>query len=95
MDSAINFVLTLLMRLVGAVMAVIGLVEHGLRQVLAQAGVHGELQSAVLVVAAILVIVAALRLLGGVFGFLITLLLILMILNLLMPGLHLPNSAHI
>lgn len=95
MDSAINFIVTLLLRLVGAVMAVIGIVEHGLRQVLDQAGVHGELQSAILVVAAIVVIVAALRLLGGVFGFLITILLVLMILNLLMPGLHLPSSAHI
>lgn len=95
MDSAINFIVTLLLRLVGAVMAVIGIVERGLRQVLEQAGVHGELQSAILVVAAILVIVAALRLLGGVFGFLITILLLLMILNVLMPGLHLPSSAHI
>jgi hypothetical protein len=95
MQTAIDFILTLLMRLVGAVMAVIGIVEHGLRQVLEQAGVHGELQSAILVVAAIVVIVAALRLLGGVFGFLITILLLLMILNVLMPGLHLPNSAHI
>jgi len=95
MDSAINFIVTLLMRLVGAIMAVIGVVEHGLRQVLEQAGVHGQLQSAVLVVAAIAVIVAALRLLGGVFGFLITLLLLLMIVNLLMPGLHLPSSAHL
>jgi len=95
MDRAINLVETLLLRLIGAVMAVIGIVEHGLRRLLGQAGVHGELQSAVLVVAAILVIVAALRLLGGVFGFLITLLLILMIITLLMPGLHLPNSVHI
>lgn len=95
MDSAINFIVTLLLRLVGAVMAVIGIVEHGLRQVLEQAGVHGELQSAILVVAAILVIVAALRLLGGVFGFLLTILLLLMILNVLMPGLHLPSTAHI
>ncbi|HTH99660.1 MAG TPA: hypothetical protein VL752_01840 [Acidisoma sp.] len=95
MDSAINFIVTLLLRLVGAVMAVIGIVEHGLRQLLEQAGVHGELQSAILVVAAILVIVAALRLLGGVFGFLLTILLLLMILNVLMPGLHLPSTAHI
>lgn len=95
MDTAINFVLTLLLRLVGVVMAVIGIVEHALRQMLTQAGVQGQTQSAILVVAAILVIVAALRLLGGVFGFLITLLLILMIINVLMPGFHLPGSAHI
>lgn len=95
MDSAINFVGTLILRLVGIVMAVIGIVENGLRQMLEQAGVHGELQSAILIIAAIIVIVAALRLLGGVFGFLITILLLLMILNVLMPGLHLPSSAHI
>jgi hypothetical protein len=76
-------------------MAVILVIENGLRHLLEQAGVVGQVQSAVLVIAAVLVIIAALRLLGGVFGFLITLLLILMILNLLMPGFHVPTSAHI
>jgi hypothetical protein len=95
MDSAINFVLTLILRLVGVIMAVIVVIENGLRHLLAQAGIGGQVQSAVLVIAAILIIIAALRLLGGVFGFLITVLLVLMILNLLMPGLHMPVNAHI
>jgi hypothetical protein len=94
MDSAINFVLTLILRLVGVVMTVITVIENALRHLLEQAGIHGQTQSAVLVVAAILIIIAALRLLGGVFGLLITVLLVLMILNLLMPGFHVPMNAH-
>ena len=94
MNSAIDFVLTLILRLVGVVMAVIILIENALRHLLEQAGIHGQTQSAVLVVAAILVIVGALRLLGGIFGLLITVLLILMILNLLMPGFHVPMTVH-
>ncbi|MBW4021575.1 MAG: hypothetical protein HIU92_00315 [Proteobacteria bacterium] len=95
MQSAIDFILTLILRLVAAVMAVIGVIEAALRRLLSDAGIHGELQSAILIIAAIMLIIGAVRLLGGVFGFLITVLLILLIVNLLMPGLHFPTTAHI
>ena len=95
MTPAIDFVLTLILRLVAAIMAVIGVIEVALRRLLVQAGVNGELQSAVLIVVAILLIIAAIRLLGGVFGLLITVLLILLIVNLLMPGFHIPTTAHV
>ena len=95
MTSAIDFVLTLILRLIAAVMAVIGVIEVALRRLLVDAGVNGELQSAVLIVVAIMLIIGALRLLGGVFGFLITVLLVLLIINLLMPGLHIPTTAHV
>ena len=95
MTSAIDFVLTLILRLVAAVMAVIGVIETELRHLLVQAGINGELQSAILIVVAILLIIAALRLLGGVFGVLFTVLLLLLIVNLLMPGLHFPTAVHV
>jgi hypothetical protein len=95
MNSAIDFVLTLILRLVAAVMAVIGVIEVALRRLLVQAGINGELQSAVLIVVAILLIIAAIRLLGGVFGLLITIVLLLLIVNLLMPGFHIPTTAHV
>ncbi len=95
MTSAIDFVLTLILRLVAAVMTVIGVIEAALRRLLVQAGINGELQSAILIVVAILLIIAAVRLLGGVFGLLITILLVLLIVNLLMPGLHIPTTVHI
>jgi hypothetical protein len=95
MNSAIDFVLTLILRLVAAVMAVIGVIEVALRRLLVDAGINGELQSAILIVVAIMLIIGALRLLGGVFGLLITVLLVLLIVSLLMPGLHIPTTAHI
>ncbi len=95
MNAAIDFVLTLILRLVAAVMAVITVLEAALRRLLIDAGIVGELQSAVLIIVAILLIIAALRLLGGVFGVLLTVLLLLLIVNLLMPGLHIPTTAHV
>ena len=95
MTPAIDFVLTLILRLVAAVMAVIGVIEVALRRLLVDAGINGELQSAILIIAAIMLIVAALRLLGGVFGVLITVLLLLLVVSLLMPGLHIPTTAHV
>ncbi len=91
--SAINFVQTLLLRLVAAIMTVIGVVETFCRRLLIDAGVNGELQAAILVIVAILLIVAALRLLGGVFGLLITVLLVLLVLHVLMPGMHIPGQV--
>jgi hypothetical protein len=95
MNAAIDFVLTLILRLVAAVMAIITVIEVSLRRLLVDAGINGELQSAVLIVVAILLIIGALRLLGGVFGLLITILLLLLIVNLLMPGLHIPTTVHV
>lgn len=95
MNSAIDFVLTLILRLVAVIMAVIAVVETALRRLLADAGIHGQLQSAILIIAAIALIIGAVRLLGGVFGFLIAVLLALLIVNLLMPGMHFPTSAHL
>ncbi len=43
----------------------------------------------------VLLIIAALRLLGGVFGILITILLALLVLHLLMPGLQVPTNIHV
>lgn len=95
MHSAVNFVLTLILRLVAIVLAVLSAIETGLRHVLASAGIHGELQAGILILAAFVFIIAALRLLGGVFGVLITIFLLLLILNILMPGFHLPASSHV
>jgi hypothetical protein len=93
--SAIDFVLTLLTRLVAAVLTVIGVVEAFCRRLLVDAGVTGQLQAAILVIVAVLLILAALRLLGGVFGLLITVLLILLVIHVLMPGLQIPTQVHL
>jgi hypothetical protein len=93
--SAIDFVLTLILRLVAAVLTVIGVAEEAVRRLLIGIGVTGQLQAAVMVIAAIFLIVIALRLLGNVFGVLLTLLLVLLILHVLMPGLQLPHEVHI
>ena len=49
------------------------------------------MQSIVLIVTAVLLIVAALRLFGGIFGVLIALVLILLVVHILVPGMHLPS----
>jgi hypothetical protein len=95
MNDAINFVLTLILRLVAAILTVIGAVENFFRHLLANAGITGQLQAAILVIVAVLLIIAALRLLGGVFGVLITILLALVVLHLLMPGLQVPTNIHV
>ncbi|WP_284946255.1 hypothetical protein [Acidisoma cladoniae] len=95
MNDAIDFVLTLILRLVAAVMTVIGAVDDFFRHLLIQAGINGQLQSAILIIIAVLLMIAALRLLGGVFGVLITILLVLVVLHLLMPGMHIPTEIHV
>jgi hypothetical protein len=60
---------------------------------LTEAGIGGQVQSIVLVVTAILLMLAALRLFGGIFGLLITLVLILLVAHILAPGFRVPGPT--
>jgi hypothetical protein len=90
MTQALNFVLSLILQLFHLVMGAIAVIEGFLRGLLAQAGITGEAQKAVLIVIGALLILAALRLFGRVFGVLIAIFLILLLLHVLLPGLSGP-----
>jgi hypothetical protein len=95
MQQAINFVWTLIVGLFALIMGAIATVEVFLRGLLGRAGVDGQLQSVIMIAAAVLLILAALRLFGGIFGVLITLFLILMVVHIMMPGVQVPATTHI
>ncbi len=78
----LSLIAGLLAVIVGAIDATIGV----LRSALAQIGLHGPPQTALLVILAILLIVSALRLFGRVFAVLIALFLLLLVLQMLVPG---------
>ena len=85
-----NGLLSLIVELGTFILGLFEALDHGLRRLLTQSGVPGDVQTAVLVVVAILFFVAALRLFGGVFRVLIVLLLLLFLVQLVLPGLHVP-----
>ncbi len=93
MEQAINFLLALILGLFDLIITGIATVEEFLRGLLTAAGIGGQVQSIVLVVTAVLLILAALRLFGGIFGVLITLVLILLVVRILVPGMHVPSVA--
>jgi hypothetical protein len=92
-DQAINFLLALILGLFGLIVTAIATTEGFLRDLLAEAGIGGQVQSIVLVVTAILLMLAALRLFGGVFGVLITVVLILLVAHILAPGFRVPGPT--
>jgi hypothetical protein len=95
MNRAMDVVLTLILRLVGLVMAAIGLIEGALRGLMTRGGIDPQVQAIVLVAAAVVLIVAALRAFGGILRVLIIIFLALLLVHVLMPGLHIPSSVHV
>jgi hypothetical protein len=89
-ERAINFLLALILGLFGLIITAIAMIEDFLRRMLTEAGVSGQVQSIVLIVTAVLLILAALRLFGGIFGVLITIVLILLVVHILVPGMYVP-----
>jgi hypothetical protein len=92
-DQAINFLLALILGLFGLIVTAIATTEGFLRDLLTEAGIGGQVRTIVLVVTAILLMLAALRLFGGVFGVLITLVLILLVVHILAPGFRVLGPA--
>jgi len=91
MQHAINLVLSLIAGLLGLIIAGIGAIEHVLRDALIPMGIGREGQNAVMLVVAIALIVGAIRLFGGIFAILISVVLVLLVLHILLP--HLGTAA--
>ncbi len=86
MDQAIETVFNLILTLLGLILAGVVFVEHWLRGVLQQSGVSGQTQGAILVGAAILLMIVAFRIFGGLLGILITVFMLLLIAHVVAPG---------
>ncbi len=87
MQHAIDLVLSLILGLFHLIVLGIAAVEAVLRDALAPMGIGAQGQNVVLVLAAVLLIVGAIRLFGGIFAILITIVLVLLMLHILLPAL--------
>ncbi|HQU04809.1 MAG TPA: hypothetical protein PLT25_08830 [Acidocella sp.] len=93
MTSAINFVMSVLVFLANLVMQVIAFVDGLLTALMISVGIPVHLQLVILIAAAVLVAVMAIRLLGPLLMFLILVLLVLMVVHAAFPDLWL-NHQH-
>jgi hypothetical protein len=90
MNQAIALVTSLLLGLFGVIVAAIAMIEHVARQILASMGIHGELQTALLVILLVGLIIGAFRVFGGAFSILICVVLILILLHALLATAGVP-----
>jgi hypothetical protein len=88
LHQAINGFLELLVGGVNFVLALLGDLEGWLRVELSHAGVDPQVQSVILVVVAILFLLTAVRIAGGILRILIVVFLALLILHILAPAVH-------
>jgi flagellar biosynthesis protein FliP len=95
LDHAIDLVITALLLLCGLVLSAAGAIDGFLQNVMQHAGVDSARQPLILIVVALLIVIALLRALGGVFSGLILILLILMLLRWAVPGLHMPPPSSV
>ncbi len=91
MTHAIDTITAIIMMLFGLVMEAIGIVDGALAALMTSVGLPPDVQVIVLIVAAVLLIIFAIRVLGGVFGVLLVVLLILLLMHRLVPGMQSPN----
>ena len=87
MQHAIDLLLSLIAGLFGLVVAGIGAIEHVLREALVPLGIGTEGQNIILLLVAVALIIGAIRLFGGIFAILITIVLVLLMLHILLPAL--------
>ena len=87
MQHAIDLILGLLSTLFHLIIAAIAIIEGVLRDVLAPMALGHGAENAILLVFAVLLIVAAIRIFGGLFALLLSVVLVLMVLHILLPGL--------
>ena len=87
MQHATDVVTGLILTLFDLIVAGIAAIEGALRHVLIQMGIGHEAQTLVLLALAVVLIVAAIRVFGGIFAILISVVLVLLILDVLFPGL--------
>ena len=86
MTQALDSVRSLIFGLFDAIVAGIAAIESFLAGLMTQAGIRGDLQKPVLTVILVLLILAAFRLFGRIFGVLIAIFLVLLLLQALAPG---------
>lgn len=87
MQHATDIVTGLILTLFDLIVAGIAAIEGALRHVLIQIGISHEGQTLVLLALALVLIVAAIRVFGGIFAVLICVVLVLLMLDVLFPGL--------
>ena len=92
MTQAINLVVFAIMTLAGLVMAFIGFIDGVLAALMTSAGIPPNVQSILLVVAAVGVVIIAIRALGGFFAALIIVLLLLLLVHRVFPGMEVPQG---
>jgi hypothetical protein len=86
MQAAINFILALILTLFSAVMSFIGLIDSVLTDWMTREGLDPHLQLVIILVVTVLLVVGALRLVGGLFGWLLLILLSLLLLHHVIPS---------
>jgi hypothetical protein len=92
LTHAINFVLSIIFTLAELVLEAIGIADAFLAALMTSAGLPPNLQIAVLIVVALMLVVFAIRALGGVFSVLLIILLVLLIAHRMFPGMAIPHS---
>jgi hypothetical protein len=92
MTHAINLIIFAILTLAALVMDFIGIVDGFLASLMNSAGIPPNAQIILLVVAAVFLVILALRALGGIFGALIIVLLVLLLMHRSFPKMEIPQA---
>ena len=91
MNSAVQYFVTGVLALCGMVMRFLGNIDDALGTVMTSVGVDPHWQFLIMLVVTVMLVVLALRLVGGLFGWVLLLLLVLLMLHRVVPGIAAPG----
>jgi hypothetical protein len=92
LNNAVQYFVSGVLALCDMVMRFLGNIDAALGAVMTSVGIHAHWQFLIMLVVTVILVVLALRLVGGLLGWMVLLLLVLLLLHRVVPGIASPGT---
>jgi hypothetical protein len=93
LNNAVQYFVTCVLALCDMVMRFLGNIDAALDVVMTSAGIDAHWQFLIMLVVTVILVVLALRLVGGLLGWVVLILLVLLLLHRVVPGIASPGTV--
>lgn len=92
MNDAVQYFVTSVLALCDMVMRFLGTIDAALGEVMTSVGIDAHWQFLIMLVVTVILVVLALRLVGGLLGWMVLILLVMLLLHRVVPGIASPGT---
>jgi hypothetical protein len=91
LNNTVQYFITGVLALCDMVMRFLGIIDDALGGIMASAGIDPHLQLLIMLIVTVMLVMLALRLVGGLLGWVVLLLLVMLLLHRIVPGMASPG----